>query len=126
MKAGSKLYGMLFMKCPKCHEGDLFTNRNVYKLKGFFDMPEHCPSCQQKFELETGFFYGSMYLSYAITIALTIALWVGINFFTSISIVTFIVLDILMLLVSIPLVYKLSRSIWIAFFVKYDKDALKH
>lgn len=120
MKKGTKLYSVLRFKCPQCHEGELFTNRNPYKFKGFFDMPERCPVCKLKYEMETGFFYGGMYVSYALSIAISIVMWVGINFFTSIEMVPFLIIDLLLLLVLTPFVFKLSRAIWINFFVAYN------
>ena len=67
------LSSILQLKCPKCRQGDLFCNKSSYKYKGFFDMPKKCSECGQDFEIETGFYYGAMYVSYALTIALTVA-----------------------------------------------------
>lgn len=86
-------------------------------------MPDHCSHCDQKFQLETGFFYGAMYVNYALSIAITISLWVGIHVFTEISLPVFLLIDILLLLLLTPVVFRLSRSIWIHFFIKYDKEA---
>jgi hypothetical protein len=83
-------------------------------------MPERCPVCKLKYEMETGFFYGGMYVSYALSIAISIVMWVGINFFTSIEMVPFLIIDLLLLLVLTPFVFKLSRAIWINFFVAYN------
>lgn len=116
---GSKLYSIVRFKCPRCHEGDLFVHNNPYKFKGFFDMPERCPVCGQKYEMETGFFYGAMYVSYALTIAISVALWIGIDIFTDISWLLFFVIDISVLFLISPVVFKLSRAIWINFFIHY-------
>ena len=53
-------------KCPRCRKADMFTNKNPYIFNEMAKMPKHCPNCGLKLEPETGFYYGSMYLSYAI------------------------------------------------------------
>jgi uncharacterized protein (DUF983 family) len=121
MKKGTKLYSILKFKCPQCHEGELFTNRNPYRLKGFFDMPERCKVCQLKYEMETGFFYGGMYVSYGLSIAISVAMWIALNTFTTVSMVEFLVIDLSLLVLLTPYVFKLSRAIWINFFVAFSE-----
>ena len=64
----TKLYSVLAAKCPKCHKGDFFETSNPYNLKKFDKMHKKCPECGQDFELETGFYYGAMYVSYGLTV----------------------------------------------------------
>src|SRR5437879_896237 len=82
-------WSIFAMKCPRCRRGDMFTNKNPYKklkLSYMLDMPEACPVCKQKYDLEPGFWYGTGYVSYALAVALSaatfIAWWVliGISF----------------------------------------------
>ena len=82
-------------------------------------MPERCPVCNQKYELETGFFYGAMYVNYAITIALSIALYVAINVFVDIEWTLFLIIDILLMLILAPYMFKLGRAVWANFFIHY-------
>ena len=35
-------------------------------------MPERCPHCNHKFEIEGGFWQGAMYVSYGLTVAISI------------------------------------------------------
>ena len=51
---GYKLYSILFLKCPKCHDSDLFIEKRIYKVAGYFDMPESCPKCQQENDFNNG------------------------------------------------------------------------
>jgi len=73
---GSKLFGIVRMKCPCCHEGDLFTHPNPYTLAHFSDMPKRCPVCNQSYEPEPNFFYGAMYVSYGYAVALFVATYI--------------------------------------------------
>lgn len=39
-----------------------------YSLKGFTKMHKNCPNCNVAFEREPGYFFGAMYISYAISV----------------------------------------------------------
>jgi len=119
MRKSSKLYSSLFLKCPKCHEGNLLT-QHPYKLSAMNKVNDCCVVCGQKFKLEPSFFYGSMYVSYAIGVALAVAVFIlglllGLNgmlqYFFAISIV---------LIILMPYIGALSKSIWAHFFIDYD------
>ena len=65
---GSKLYSILFNKCPRCQIGKFWRHTNP--IKNIFNKAEaddlRCSNCSLLFELEVGFWYGAMYVSYAI------------------------------------------------------------
>jgi uncharacterized protein (DUF983 family) len=77
LKKGTKLYSILHLKCPYCQEGDFFLSR-PYDLKHAGDLHEKCPVCEGRFSIEPGFYYGSMFVSYAITVAVAVSIWVAI------------------------------------------------
>jgi len=62
-----KGWAMLHAKCPKCRRGDMFKG-SMYSLKGN-SMHEHCPHCNLYFEIEPGYFYAAMYVSYGFNVA---------------------------------------------------------
>jgi len=111
------------IKCPKCHEGDLFCNKRIYRFKGFFDMPNSCPKCNQDFQIETGFYLGAMFISYAISILLNILIFVVFLVFDTYVLGSFLITAGFILLLTSPYLIKVSRSIWIALSVKYDPNA---
>lgn len=63
MKKTPKLYAIIKGKCPQCRRGAIFTG-NIY---GFNIQRTNysCPHCAQRFEIEPGYFYAAMYVSYA-------------------------------------------------------------
>lgn len=63
----SRFNALLHAKCPKCREGNMFQGA-AYGLKKQ-RMNEHCPHCGFKFEIEPGYFYAAMYVSYAFSVA---------------------------------------------------------
>ena len=90
-------------------------------------MPTHCPECGQLFELEVGFWYGTAYISYAVTVLFCILVlysgslpsdfhltdhrffwWLGING--------------ILLIVLQPWFMRLSRAMYLYFFVAYNAD----
>jgi len=126
VKKGQKLYGILHRKCPRCHEGDLFTEPNPYRLKHIFDMPEKCPSCGQPYHLEPSFYYGAMYVNYAITVGIGVAVFVVmIALSRNWELYEYLIGITGVILLSAPVTFRLGRSIWINMFVKYDPHALE-
>ncbi|MCK7555470.1 DUF983 domain-containing protein [Chitinophaga sedimenti] len=114
-------------KCPRCRQGDMFEDKNPYHLKSTMKMHKRCPVCDQPFELEVGFFYGSGYVSYALSVAIsvgTLALWwftIGLGLDDN-RFLYWIITNAVLLISLQPLLMRLARAIWIAFFVGYDPD----
>ena len=83
LRKGSKLYSILFNKCPKCHIGSFWATNNPVKNM-FFSTKNTCQTCENcylSYELEIGFWYGSMYVSYAISVAVMVLFWTLTSFF---------------------------------------------
>jgi len=92
-------------------------------------MHDDCPVCSESFKREPGFYFGAAYVSYALTVAVWIAVYVALITFNAIDIISYdffenpwvyLTSGVLTLLLLLPLLYRLSRSLWISFFVKYD------
>jgi len=60
-------------KCPRCHKGDMF-NPARYRPFQKQKMLDNCEVCQLHFEIESGFFWGAMYFSYALNVAESVTL----------------------------------------------------
>ncbi|OFY85399.1 MAG: hypothetical protein A3F72_03795 [Bacteroidetes bacterium RIFCSPLOWO2_12_FULL_35_15] len=75
----NKALSILQGKCPRCQSGKIFkyTTANV---RNFTDMHENCPACGLHFEIEPGFFWGAMYVSYTITTGMMLVLG-GLTYF---------------------------------------------
>lgn len=63
MQKTSKLYAIVKGKCPHCRRGDIFTG-NTYGFN-IQRTNNKCDHCNQRFEIEPGYFYAAMYVSYA-------------------------------------------------------------
>lgn len=65
----------LHAKCPVCHTGNMFAN-GMYNIGGQ-KMHKNCPHCNFEFEVELGYFYVAMFVSYAMNVALLVTLGVA-------------------------------------------------
>lgn len=110
------------MKCPQCQEGQFFES-GPYDLKNAGNVLEHCPSCGLKYSREPGFFYGAMYVAYALGVALFVTLWVSMSLFIG-DVNTWIQIGVIVSIsiLTTPYNYALSKIIWINLFYSYKKD----
>jgi len=131
LKKGSKLYSIVHFKCPHCQEGEFFKSRNPYDFKHLSASYEKCPNCKRRLYLEPGFYYGAMYVSYAISVAHIVTFIVAkyiLGF--DMEYVNFIILVASFLILLTPLYYALSKIIWANFFLHYkqttENEKLEH
>lgn len=122
-------WSILTMRCPRCRKGKMFPDSNPYKslrLSAIFKMYDTCPVCNQKYDLEPGFWYGTGYVSYALAVAISattfIAWWVliGISFNDN-RVLWWLLFNSISLVVLQPWMMRLSRVIYLYFFVHYDE-----
>lgn len=127
MKTESKIYSIFFNKCPHCHTGNFFQTSNPYDLKKFGIMNKRCSHCNEDFIREPGYYFGATYISYALTVGMGIGLFLLLVSIFKMEIVTFLFTFSSLLVVLLPLFYRISRLVWINFFVKYSAgDAHKN
>ncbi len=115
---------ILSQKCPRCNEGELFTHK-WYQLKNNTKMHDQCSVCGQRTQLEPGFYYGTGYVSYALTVGysiVTFVLWVAI---TDIGIKDkrifwWLALNVITLILMQPWLMRISRALWLSWFFHDD------
>lgn len=122
---GTKLYSILTGKCPVCHEANMYVESNPYKVSTTLKMHEHCPHCHTKFKIEPSFFYGAMYVSYAVGIAFAVAAFVITHVFLGGNLLVSFLAIVGTLVFFLPIISRLSRNIWINFFMSYDPEKAK-
>lgn len=115
-------------RCPRCREGNMFKSNKAYGKDNML-MNEHCPVCHQPTEIEVGFYYGTGYVSYALTVALTVATFIAWKVLIGLSfaiddnrIFYWLGTNILILVILQPVLMRLSRSLWLSWFVQYEPD----
>ena len=117
-KLKDNLYSILFLKCPRCHKGE-FLEANPYNIKNMNKVKSHCPNCGLKYSIEPSFYTGSMYVSYAVGVAVAVAAYVlslifGCNFGPAGILISIIGA----LLILMPYIGAVSKSIWAHMFLK--------
>ena len=119
------LLSILQNKCPRCRRGDLYQLKGAFRIKGLMKMNDECPVCGQPLDMEPGFYYGTNMISYALAVILSIisfVLWllvIGISLEDS-RFFLWIGFNAVLLLVLQPPLMRLSRTVWLTFFVKYS------
>ena len=118
---------LLACKCPRCRKGNMFVSTNPWILKQTMNMNEICLVCKQSFNPEPGFYFGSSYISYTLSVGISgatfIAFWllIGFPFFEN-RIFYWLVANAFLLIAMQPYLMRVSRTIWLAFFIRYDPD----
>jgi transposase-like protein len=108
----SQFIDILEEKCPKCGEGKVFAKKGNPLLFRMPKMYAKCPCCGHKFEKETGYFFGSMYVSYGLTVAEMILVFLVAHFFIkSFAGMMALIAGLAVLLSTFN--FRLSRMIWI-------------
>jgi predicted RNA-binding Zn-ribbon protein involved in translation (DUF1610 family) len=121
-KKGTKLYSVVNFKCPKCQEADFFTHRFTFNPLNVGKVHENCPNCGFKHMIEPSFFFGAMYVSYALFVSLAVALFIITKLFIGLTIGQSFGSIIAISLLSAPFLMKLSRIIWSNMFVDYEES----
>ncbi len=118
----SHLYSIFTMKCPRCKKTNLFTHQNPYNLRYLFSMEERCSVCHLKYESEIGFWWGAMYVAYALSCAIVLSLFVPLFFYFKIDVDNALIIDILITMCLIPLVFRFARALWVHLFYEKAED----
>lgn len=104
----------------------MFCNPSIFPLSHMLDMPERCPECGQKMELEVGFYYGTGYVSYGLTVgllalyAVVFGLTKGFSY-TDNSVYWFLGTGIVGLALLQPWLMRISRVLYLYMFVRYGE-----
>ncbi|MGA0559466.1 DUF983 domain-containing protein [Larkinella sp. VNQ87] len=119
MFTDNRLYSVVFNKCPRCHQGDFFVTSSAYNRR-FDEMHKNCSHCGQDFVPEPGFYWGSMYLSYAFYTAYTLITFLVFVSWLKIDLNTYLIGLTPTLIALTPYFFRLARRAWLTFFVAYD------
>ncbi|MEO6301714.1 MAG: DUF983 domain-containing protein [Bacteroidia bacterium] len=115
------LYSVVTNKCARCHKGKVFEKNNPYSFRNGLTMRNECSECGLKYEKEPGFFYGALYVNYAlssgmfIVLYLSDAIWIHMETWLLLTLVTSAIIGLY------PFTCRWGRLFWLNFFVRYDK-----
>ena len=112
-------------KCPRCRRGNLYKNKGSFRIKGLMAMNDHCPVCNQPFDMELGFYYGTNMISYALAVIVSIISFIFWLLLIGISLKDarffwWLGLNAVLLVLLQPPLMRFSRTVWLYIFVKYS------
>lgn len=120
----SRFEAIVEMRCPQCRQGKMFKYGNG-RIDKFDDMHKNCPVCNLHFEVEPGFWYGAMFVSYGFSILILLLLGLTIYWgFGDPSIWGYILPIPVVSLLAVPFNFRMSRSVFLHLFgfVKYRAE----
>lgn len=107
---------VLGLRCPRCHQGKLFTH-SAFNITKFAEMPAQCPVCGQSFEPEPGFYFGSMFVTYGFNVATVLGLGVLLYYlFGNPDTWVYVLVVTVVSLFIAPPVLRYSRALWLYWF----------
>lgn len=106
---------LLHAKCPECREGSIFKYP-LKKVTRFYEMHRQCPLCGAGFEPEPGFYFGSMFITYAFNVVLVIIAGVMFYYFWELPEWVFLVMVLIIAVGAMPFSFRMSRTLWLHWF----------
>lgn len=86
-------------------------------------MPEHCPVCKLRYEIEVGFYWGAMYISYGFSVGIIVLVGVLLYYLAN-DPPTWVYLTVVtgVILLSTPILFRYARVLMLYLFgsVQYD------
>ena len=122
------LPSLLKERCPKCREGQIFTQKSIFPLGKCLDVEEYCKTCNQKIKVENNYGQGMNFVFiFAIFIITFFLYWavLGITFKDN-SVFYYLALSVALSLLLQPWLMRLSRVLFLYLVIPYDKDIVQN
>ncbi|TAH42857.1 MAG: DUF983 domain-containing protein [Bacteroidetes bacterium] len=87
-------------------------------------MESECSHCGERYEKEPGYFFGAMFVSYALT-ALVFFIVLVLDFTIFHLGLSLLLILIPAVLILSPVTFQWSRLIWLNFFIRYNPESVK-
>ena len=118
MPERSLIKAQFYGKCPRCRQGDIFKYpvKNILK---FSAMHDDCPHCGASFSPEPGFYFGAMFVSYALTVALFVFVGLTLYFLFHPSDTVYVITITVAAILFTPFSFRYSRVLYLYWFGGY-------
>ena len=122
----SLLASMLDLRCPRCREGEMFKY-SAFNVRRFDEMYEQCPQCGLYYEIEVGFYWGAMYISYGFSVALVVMVGIILYQAGDPSIWVYVGVVTASVILLTPAFFRYARMLMLYLFgsVSYDPNAIR-
>lgn len=126
MKANNSIIGSIIKgTCPRCHGDQMYKNTNPYIITQTMKMHDHCGKCGLKYEVEPNFFFGSMFISYALAVLVGIAIFLVSHFVFKATLNNQFISIVVGLVILMPPIARIARNVYIALFIRYKPELNK-
>lgn len=122
---GTKAYSIFTGTCPKCHGSHMYVNKNPYVLTQTMKMHDSCGNCGFRYKVEPNFFFGAMFVSYAVSVFTGIMIFLLCYYGFKMGLLDIFIAIFAGLIILMPAISRISRNIYINIFVSYNKEAGK-
>ncbi len=119
------VYSVVNSKCPRCNLDNLYVDNNPYHLSKLSQMKNKCERCGQLYEPENGFYYGAMYVSYALGVLFMVAPAFVLYALFDLGFGILLSFVLVVYFLAYPLLFRFSRNIWLNLFVRYNDELRK-
>ncbi|WP_339922375.1 DUF983 domain-containing protein [uncultured Cyclobacterium sp.] len=104
---------ILKAQCPKCRKGNIFPV-SIISFRKLTQVNQCCPNCGVELVPEPDFYYGAMYISYALSVALFINVMIILNYvFDDPELVVYIVSVVFFNIVLLPVMLRYSKVLYL-------------
>lgn len=98
----------------------MFPAHTLFSTK-FMKMNQACPCCGQSFMPEPGYYFGAMFVSYAINAGFFLVAWLILYLLVEELTITMMIISLLLVVFGLlPVTFRMSRVLWIHIFVRYE------
>ena len=104
----------------------MYINKNPYVLSETMKMHEHCGNCGLKYKIEPNFFFGAMYVSYALAVLVSIIIFLISAWVVGTGIRNAFIIILVCLFLLMPWITRISRNIYINLFIHYQKPGSRN
>lgn len=122
MSRKSLVGAIVACKCPRCRRGEVFTNSPL-NISKFDHMHKTCPVCGLYYEIEVGFFWGAMYISYGFSVGVVFLVGILLYYLANDPPVwVYVVTVAAIVLLTTTFLFRYARILMLYFFagVQYD------
>ncbi len=120
----SKAHSIFELKCPRCHEGEMFETGS-WSFKKSFDMNSRCDRCNLNYYPEPGFYQGAMYVSYIWTGWFCVLFVLFFHWELGFSIDASFLMLLPLLALNFVYIFRISRLMWANLNIHYDPKAVE-
>ncbi|WP_375583542.1 DUF983 domain-containing protein [Cyclobacterium xiamenense] len=100
-------------KCPRCRKGSIFPV-SLYSFRKLTEVNQNCPHCGVELVPEPDFYYGAMYVSYALSVALFISVMVALNvLFDDPELMAYILSVLFFNILLLPIMLRISKVLYL-------------